>query len=264
MFTPRTLLVWIGVLCLSGMFLMGQEDWATTSCLDADGDGYGNPAMDICPYPELDCHDGLYYVHPGSQEICDGIDNQCPGDIGYGEIDEGCTTQDLIVFITAESFTGDLGGFAGAEDKCNAAAASASLSGTYLPWLSDSSSSPSTLFNRDAKWHLVTGEYVAHSWMDLIIQNKRAPSPLNVAFLRTPINVDQHGNTLIAGNVWTSTDMRGDPLGTTNSDCSEWTTNCGDCVIQGALGEMGNVDVEWTAWQTQKCNWLERLYCFQQ
>jgi alpha-tubulin suppressor-like RCC1 family protein len=29
-------------------------------------------------------------VYPGSTELCDGIDNQCPGDAGYGEVDEGC------------------------------------------------------------------------------------------------------------------------------------------------------------------------------
>ena len=264
MFTPRSLLVLMGILCLSGMFLMGQESWAPASCYDADGDGYGSSSMELCPNPEWDCHDGLADVYPGAIEICDGIDNQCPGDLGYQEIDEGCASQDLIVFVTAETFTGDLGGFAGAEAKCNLAAASASLPGTYLPWLSDATNSPSTLFNKDAQWRLVTGERVAHSWMDLIVQNKRAPSPYNRDFLRTAINVDQHGVIHVDGNVWTATDTRGETLGISTSDCNEWTTNCVDCGSVGALGRMLNGDSQWTSWQTQACNWFERLYCFQQ
>jgi len=241
---------------------MGQEDWAPTSCYDADGDGYGNPAVEICPYPESDCEDSLNAVYPGAEEICDGIDNQCPGDIGYGEIDEGCATQDLIVFITAETFTGNLGGFAGAENKCNLAAAAAALPGTYLPWISDSTNSPNTLFNKDAKWHLVTGHNVAHSWMDLIVQNKREPFPLNQEILRTPINVDQYGVTHNDGNPWTATEIGGDPMGAGNYDCSEWTTN--NDVATGWLGNRNFANSEWTAWQLQQCNYLERLYCFQQ
>lgn len=36
-----------------------------------------------------DCDDTDNTVYPGAPEICDGQDNQCPGDGGYGQIDEG-------------------------------------------------------------------------------------------------------------------------------------------------------------------------------
>jgi glucose/arabinose dehydrogenase len=36
-----------------------------------------------------DCDDTNDAVFPGAPEICDGIDNQCPGDAGFGQIDEG-------------------------------------------------------------------------------------------------------------------------------------------------------------------------------
>jgi len=88
MFSRRTLPVWIGLIALSGMFLLGQETWQT--CVDNDGDGYGSPASASCTYPELDCDDTDPDVYPGAPELCDGIDNQCPGDAGYGEVDEGC------------------------------------------------------------------------------------------------------------------------------------------------------------------------------
>ena len=36
----------------------------------------------------VDCDDSDPSVYPGAAEINDGIDNQCPGSVGYGLIDE--------------------------------------------------------------------------------------------------------------------------------------------------------------------------------
>ncbi|HMV69717.1 MAG TPA: putative metal-binding motif-containing protein, partial [Myxococcota bacterium] len=56
---------------------------------DADGDGYGDPALYAwgCSYPPgsvadgTDCDDGDDARHPGVAEACDGIDNDCDGEI---------------------------------------------------------------------------------------------------------------------------------------------------------------------------------------
>lgn len=70
--------VWVGILALSGMFLMGQDTWAPPPCTDLDGDGYGDPASRSCAYAELDCDDSNADVHPGPVEVCDnGIDDDC-------------------------------------------------------------------------------------------------------------------------------------------------------------------------------------------
>ena len=45
-----------------------EDDQVT---LDADGDGY----------IEDDCDDNDANVHPGKEELCDGLDNDCDGDI---------------------------------------------------------------------------------------------------------------------------------------------------------------------------------------
>ena len=88
MFSRKTFLLWVGILALSGMFLMGQDSWSP--CKDADGDGYGDPASASCIHPEADCNDEKTTVYPGAPEVCNEIDDQCPGDAGYGEVDEGC------------------------------------------------------------------------------------------------------------------------------------------------------------------------------
>lgn len=58
-------------------------------CVDTDGDGYGLPADPACPNGAVpDCDDDDGNTFPGAPETNDGRDNQCPGEPGYGAIDE--------------------------------------------------------------------------------------------------------------------------------------------------------------------------------
>jgi hypothetical protein len=52
---------------------------ANASQFDGDGDVAG---------PPCDCDDANVMIHPGAIEFHDGIDNNCPGDYGFGSVDE--------------------------------------------------------------------------------------------------------------------------------------------------------------------------------
>lgn len=53
-----------------------------TTAPDYDGDGFTKTGANP------DCNDWNAAIYPGAPEIADGLDNQCPGETGYGEIDE--------------------------------------------------------------------------------------------------------------------------------------------------------------------------------
>jgi hypothetical protein len=77
-----------------------DEGVTTHYCQDVDGDSYcTTTCIDQCPPPPagyipsgqclagVDCNDGNASIHPGATEICNGIDDNC-----NGQIDEGVTT----------------------------------------------------------------------------------------------------------------------------------------------------------------------------
>jgi len=57
------------------IYYMSSED-------DGDGDNYTT-----WPGPNQDCNDNNALINPGATEVCDGVDNDCDG-----QVDEGCPT----------------------------------------------------------------------------------------------------------------------------------------------------------------------------
>ena len=63
-------------------------EWVTMgSCIDSDGDGAFTGGA-CSPGTPFDCDDSNGSVFPGAPEINDGLDNQCPGEVRAGAIDE--------------------------------------------------------------------------------------------------------------------------------------------------------------------------------
>ena len=64
---------------------------STTWYFDLDGDGYGDEAISAPCQPDDtveiagDCNDDNEHTYPGAEDICDGQDNDCNGEIDDGE-----------------------------------------------------------------------------------------------------------------------------------------------------------------------------------
>ncbi|RLB01672.1 MAG: hypothetical protein DRG59_13815, partial [Deltaproteobacteria bacterium] len=82
--------------CMIMAFLFILIPIVSGACIDIDRDGYG--LSGDCPYKGYDCNDTLPNVFPGSQEICNSIDDDCNGVVddifGYKDTEItkcGCT-----------------------------------------------------------------------------------------------------------------------------------------------------------------------------
>jgi hypothetical protein len=134
-----------------------------------------------------------------------------------------------IVFVTSVAYDGNLGGLAGADQKCQALAEAAGLpANTYRAWLSTPSVNAVSRLGAARGWVRVDGKPFADTKAD--IQAGR---------LFHPIRVDESGNyddTPWGSNVWTGTGSDG-ALVWSGYTCNGWTDSSAD-----ANGVYGNND----------------------
>jgi hypothetical protein len=160
-----------------------------------------------------------------------------------------------LVFTTSETYTGDLGGLAGADAKCQALAETAGLWGTFKAWLSDSSATASERLNHSTVPYMRTdGRIVATDWVDL------TDGTINVA-----LSVDENGTAINSGWgyawTWTTADGSG---GTPGWNCRDWTYS-GGLPDKGENGFIYETNYKWSVIRSSDgCGESLYLYCFEQ
>ena len=122
------LLVVLGCRSETEKSVVQPVDTGGVELIDADGDGY---------LSDEDCDDTNATVNPSASEVCDGIDNDCNGDVddgvtevfyqdadadGYGNPEaqvESCESPDGYVPFSSDCDDDDASVFPGAEEECD-------------------------------------------------------------------------------------------------------------------------------------------------
>ncbi len=89
---------WYDAPCQVKAHYICERDGVIRSWLrDADGDGFGDPETEILAVhapsgyvsaePGSDCDDSNAGIHPGAEERCDGVDNDCDGHVDLDPVD---------------------------------------------------------------------------------------------------------------------------------------------------------------------------------
>ena len=158
------------------------------------------------------------------------------------------------VFWTNTTYTGNLGGLSGADEKCQAAADAETIKGTYKAWLGVSSGygaipgRPAFSFH-DLPYRNVDGTNIASSFVDF----------LDGVFSG---NIKSQSGSNSIWPYWTGLDSGGAQI---FAMCSEWTSQSVGWL--GATGDpYGGIQpsVDWSFEHTVPCSTYNSLLCFEQ
>ena len=168
------------------------------------------------------------------------------------------------VFVSSGIYSGNLGGRAGADAKCQSMADSVSLGGSWKAWLSDNTGSPyydSSFTKSTVPYKLLYGGLlIANNWADL-----------TDGTLANAIYLDERGWSAADVDIWTNTTTEGKMASTANADCGDWLQSISTSF--GLIGEnllISNdegyiTDFRWTdANISRECSNNHRIYCFEQ
>ena len=251
-----------------------------TCVLASCGDGFVQAGVEECDHGENNefkyggcvpatckwgprCGDGEV---DSPDEVCDPGDPNGQGD-EIAPCDASCRFEGRIVFLTSDTYDGNLGGLAGADSRCRDLAATfdAMRADSYIAWLSDSKSSPLDRVDHGPEFDatpyvLRSGVQVATNFEDLI---DNGPWP--------GIDLTDKYESVLEKYVWTNTAIDGG-LFSPEHHCEDWGS---DSSLYGArIGQSSlpadSPDLEewqkfghWTSWVAASCEYKYRLYCFE-
>jgi hypothetical protein len=187
----------------------------------------------------------------GANARGDGGDSD--GD-GVGGGDDGSPGPVLNrAFVTRDVFDGNLGGVAGADGRCAAAAAAQHLPGTFIAWISSASVDAIDRFAGSRGWMRTDGVIVADT----------LSAALTGAQMFAPIDRDEAGVKLaygLAPKLWTGTGQDGRLYTGLVETCNNWSGTGGD----GWWGNFAASGGEFSfANGGQVCTMMAHLACFE-
>lgn len=186
----------------------------------------------------------------------DGIDRflQCPVfNLCNGA--GSCSLHAKRVFISSDSYSGDLGGLTGADQSCQALADFSVLNGIWKAWLSDSVTNVNDRFTHSNYPYILIDETtkIADDW-----------TGLTTSGLLAIINKNEKNKIVSNSNVWTNTNNDG--LSVYNNPifiCNDW--NIKNKRITAVFGKNNlYTTAQWSNFNLATCNTQRRLYCFEQ
>lgn len=228
-------------------------------------DGAANvtvPGYDQCStLCALGAHCGDGVIQPEAGEECEPSPNQ-------GELSNCpamCLHAPRLVFLTSESFTGNLGGLAGADKRCNELATASLLGGSFRAWLLVDGQTLDARFPEfsgvPTAWNFTSmgNDLLAKSFQQLVSQGPAGP-----------LGYTEQGEVAAERKVWTNITAAGLAAG---GDCGQWTSEDGTALI-GTSGFVPDEGPEALAWHQQRhwtdwnglkdfCYKSHPLYCIQ-
>lgn len=194
------------------------------------------------------------YSSPCSSPM--GTNGRCEGSMSAAStVNVTISRRANIFFTTEETSRGNMGGLVGADSVCQSLATTATLPGTYVAWLSSSTTSASARVSGSAQgWINVNGDPIASSFA-----SSGAFSFLDGGPRRYP-NIDQNGDEIASPfEVWTHTAANG--VRQSGTPCSNWASNL--ATVTAWAGRANGGRHLWTEYGTgaRTCNQYAHLYC---
>ena len=242
-----------GDACTNGCELASCGDGIVVKGVEACDDGNAEDTDACVAGCKLNvCGDGLENMgveacDDGNKQNEDGCQNDCKETV-------------RLAFTTSTMYTGELGGLAGGDAKCQARATAAGLPGVYRAWLSDANNSPKTRMTHSPfPYVLPDGTKIADDWADLV--DGTLDASINQTEFGGPVPI---GTVPCDGGnfktVWTGTFTDGGPQNVAQT-CDNWTSTDG----WGHTGRASDINFSWTAWCSGDfCGALSPIYCLQQ
>jgi len=232
---------------------------------EACDDGDANvdiPGYDQCSTGcALGAHCGDGVIQPEAGEECEPSMN--PGEMS--NCPAMCQHAPRLVFLTSETFTGNLGGLAGADQRCNELAAASLLEGSFRAWLLVDGQTLAARFPEfsgvPTAWNFMSmgNELLAKNFEQLVSQGPAGP-----------LAYTEQGEAFTESYVWTNITAAGLTAG---GDCGQWTGEAGVALVghsgfvpdEGPKALAWHQQRHWTDWNgyQQFCYKSYPIYCIQ-